>query len=151
MSYDIEWVAHSCRVRSADAAGEAESAERILRDIEDEIFALICMSPGEARANASADCDDGGCEDNARYLMRRWADLKESWRETFSRAELCQSIAQAAAEKDPFTVGLCPDCMRQVRWEYEKGTFDAIWKCPKCGKTVEKPLMAEIDHIIMEG
>ena len=150
MSHETTYITWNHKY-SENARSEQESCDESLARIEREIFSYICMSPDKIRSKrAKKDCDDG-CQNNAQYLAQMWDDLLETWHELHSDSLLYGQLANAVEEGEPVKIEVCPDCMRQVHSEYEKGSYDWHFKCPKCGKVVDKPILVEIDRLISEG
>lgn len=142
MGYELTYQA-SLRGTTADKlASEIEDNENYLERIEQDIFALICMDPSKVRRDKKK--SNGNEEDeeeyawmnNAQYLAKMWDDLKEQWKETMEKLIRC-SQAQAALDDKTRWVRLCPDCMVEVKCDYNHETYKWEDKCPKCGKVYE--------------
>lgn len=135
MGYSITYEARILGVTIDNLDSEIEDNQKYLERIEEEIFALICMEPSKVR-NSHKKGDDGedmSWMDNSEYLVHKWSELKEQWRETHDKLTSCIQAKYAVDDKTRH-VDLCPDCLVEIESGYNHETHEFEQKCPKCGK-----------------
>lgn len=143
MGHEINYRTWERGIYAKDAASDAEDSASYLDKIEQQIFAYMCMGPDQVQVNSKDDEKDecAGAwkvyEDNAAYLSRVWNDLKEQWRDTHRTLVVAEQI-KGALENNEYVVEVCPECLHQVRYRYDKDKADFVWECPEHG-VVEKP------------
>ena len=142
MGHELTYRTWARGVYSSEASHDAAEAEETLRRIEDRILAMICMDPEKIVAKR----DDPRGGNNAETLYEIWDELRDWWHDTHRSLVVSRQIEGAVQEKT-YKVELCPDCFRQLDDVYDREACAFKWTCQKCGKTVDKPAVAEINTI----
>ena len=149
MGHEINYRTWTCGMYLRDVDTDIQDNERYLRRIENEIFAYMCMSPDQIRAKRSKkkaddECDNP-CMNNAEYLSHVWEDLKEQWHETANTLHIARQLKNAMADNE-YKVEVCPECLHQLRNEYDHEKGDWVWKCPEHG-IIETPKTATLLNV----